>query len=129
VQTLRTYVVPVARLLLASLFLWSGYGKLTDYSGTEQYFAKLNLPVPSVTVWVVIAIEILGGLAIVVGYKTRWTALILALYTLAAGFLVHLPAGDHGNMVNFYKNLSIAGGFLYVLAFGAGIWSLDGKDA
>jgi uncharacterized membrane protein YphA (DoxX/SURF4 family) len=72
-----------------------------------------------------IAIHLLGGLAVLVGYKTRWAAAVLLLLCLGTAFGVHLPAGDTENMINFYKNLVMAGGFLYVINFGAGAISFD----
>ena len=72
-----------------------------------------------------IAIEVLGGLAILVGYQTRWAAAVLAVFCLVTGFGVHLPVGDQANMINFYKNLVMAGGFLYVVAYGPGSISID----
>jgi len=125
-ENLKTYAVPLGRLLLSSLFIWAGVGKLMNPSGTAQYFANVHIPVPEVAVWVVIIIELIGGLAILVGYQTRWVAAILAIFCLITGFGVHLPVGDYPNMVNFYKNLTMAGGFLYVFAYGAGVWSVDG---
>src|ERR1700677_3352198 len=128
-DTIKTYLPPLGRLLLCSLFIWAGIGKLMNPSGTAQYFTHAHIPVPDVTVWVVIAIEILGGLAIMVGFQTRWAAAVLAIFCLVTGFAVHLPVGDQGNMINFYKNLVMAGGFLYVLAYGAGPLSVDGARA
>jgi len=60
-----------------------------------------------------------------VGFKTRWAAAVLALLCLGTAFGVHLPAGDTENMINFYKNLAMTGGFLYVISFGAGAISFD----
>jgi putative oxidoreductase len=80
---------------------------------------------PSGAVWVSIPIHLLAGLAILVGYKTRWAAAVLLLLGLGTAFGVHLPAGDTENMINFYKNLVMAGGFLYVINFGAGVLSFD----
>jgi putative oxidoreductase len=82
-----------------------------------------------VLVWVAIVIEVIGGLAILLGFKTRWAAAVLAIFCLVTAFAVHLPAGDAGNMINFYKNLVMAGGFLYVVAYGAGAMSIDGEKA
>jgi len=125
-EDLRKYAVPLGRLLLASLFIWAGIGKLMNPAGTAQYFAHANVPAANIMVWVVIVIEILGGLAILLGFMTRWAALILAIFCLITGFAVHLPVGDQANMTHFSKNLAMAGGFLYVFAFGAGMWSIDG---
>jgi len=68
-------------------------------------------------------------LLILVGFQTRWVALVLAIFCLVTGFAVHLPVGDQENMINFYKNLVMAGGFLYMFANGAGALSVDGQKA
>jgi putative oxidoreductase len=127
-DNLKTYLVPLGRLLMSSLFIWAGYTKLFVFgpSGTAQYFASVHIPVPNIANWVVIIIELIGGLMILVGFQTRWVALVLAIFCLITGFGVHLPVGDMANMTNFYKNLVMAGGFLYVFSFGAGALSVDG---
>ena len=127
-ENAKTYLVPLGRLLLASLFIWAGFGKLMNPSGTAQYFASMNIPAPSIAVWVVLIIELVGGILILIGFQTRWAALVLAIFCLITGFAIHLPGGDLPNMINFYKNLTMAGGFLYVVSFGAGIWSVDGPS-
>jgi putative oxidoreductase len=124
-ENAKTYLVPLGRLLLSSLFIWAGWGKLMNPSGTAQYFANYHLPAPDVLVWIVIIIELIGGLLILIGFQARWVALVLAIFCLVTGFAIHLPAGDLPNMINFYKNLSIAGGFLYVFGYGAGPLSVD----
>jgi len=128
-DNLKNYVVPLARLLMSSLFIWAGIGKLMNPSGAAQYFVKAHIPIPDVAVWVVIVIEVLGGLAILVGFQARWVAAVLAVFCLITGFGVHLPVGDYPNMVNFYKNLVMAGGFLYVATYGAGGMSVDNRSA
>lgn len=124
-NTLRSYAVPLGRLLLASLFIWAGFGKLMNPSGTAQYFSHAHIPVPQLAVWISVVIELIGGLAILFGFVTRWAALILAIFCLGTAFGVHLPVGDQPNMIHFYKNLTMAGGFLYVFAYGAGAFSID----
>src|ERR1700722_12331567 len=125
---LQTYAKPLGRLLMSSLFIWAGYTKLFVFgpTGKSKYFASVHIPIPDIAAWVVIIIEIIGGLMILVGYQTRWVALALAIFCLITGFGVHLPVGDQANMTNFYKNLAMAGGFLYVFAAGAGALSVDG---
>jgi len=127
-ENAKTYLVPLGRLLLSSLFIWAGFGKLMNPSGTAQYFASMNIPVPSIAVWLVIIIELIGGILILIGFQTRWAALVLAIFCLITGFAIHLPGGDLANMTHFYKNLSITGGLLYVVAFGAGYLSVDGPS-
>jgi putative oxidoreductase len=126
-HNLKTYLPPLGRLLMSSLFIWDGSLQLRDPSGTAEYFSNLHIPVPDVAVWISIAVHLLSGLAILVGFKTRWAAAVLILFCLGTAFGVHLPAGDMDNMINFYKNLVMAGGFLYVMTFGAGAISID-KD-
>jgi putative oxidoreductase len=124
-RPLDDYLPALARLLMSSLFIWDGVLQLRDPAGTAQYFTSLHVPAPAIAVWVSIAIHLLGGLAILVGFKTRWAAAVLILLCLGTAFGIHLPAGDMDNMVNFYKNLVMAGGFLYVIAFGAGAIAFD----
>jgi putative oxidoreductase len=123
--TLNSYLPVLARLLMCGLFIWDGVLQLRNPAGTADYFASLDVPMPNIAVWVSIPIHLLGGLAVLVGYKTRWAAALLVLLCLGTAFGVHLPAGDMDNMMNFYKNLVMAGGFLYVINFGAGAISFD----
>jgi putative oxidoreductase len=104
-----------------------------DPGGNAQFIASEGIPAAGLVVWIAMIIELVGGLAVLVGFKTRWVAAILALWCLATGFAVHLPVGIHAgdtmvaldNMVHFYKNMAMAGGLLYVVAFGAGALSVD----
>jgi putative oxidoreductase len=124
-QAARDYLPVVGRLLMCGLFIWDGVLQLRDPAGTVQYFTSLNVPSPQIAVWVSIAVHLLGGIGILVGFLTRWAAALLILLCLGTALGVHLPAGDPDNMMNFYKNLVMAGGLLYVIAFGPGAMSLD----
>jgi putative oxidoreductase len=119
------YLPTLARMLMCSLFIWDGVLQFRDPAAAIAYFASVNVPFPNVAVWVSIAIHLIGGIAILVGFMTRWAAAVLLLLCLGTAFGVHLPAGDMDNMMNFYKNLVMAGGFLYVIAYGAGALSFD----
>ena len=121
----------VGRILLAVIFITSGFGKITGYDGTAAYMAA-KLPMVSVLLPLTILTELGGGLALAVGFKARWAGLLLALFTLAAGFLFHDywnadAAHRMGQQINFMKNVAITGGMLMVFAFGPGAWSLDRK--
>jgi putative oxidoreductase len=132
-DTTARYLPPLARLLLSSIFVWAGYAKLMDPSGTAQYFAAAGVPAPGLMVWVAVTIELVGGLAILVGLMARPVAVILAIWCLITGFAVHLaaagsatdPMAAYNDMIHFYKNMVMAGGLLYVTAFGAGVLSFD----
>ena len=85
----------------------------------------MDVPFPQRSPAISIFTRALGGAAILIGFMTRWAAALLILLCLGTAFGVHLPAGDMDNMMNFYKNLVMAGGFLYVINFGAGAISFD----
>ncbi|MBZ9919072.1 MULTISPECIES: DoxX family protein [unclassified Mesorhizobium] len=117
----------LGRILLAVIFLLSGFGKLSALSGTAAYFGGLGLPLPTVTAIVVGLIELLGGLAILVGFQTRIAAWVLAIFTVATALVAHTGWADQMQMINFMKNLAITGGFLVLASSGAGAYSIDAK--
>ena len=114
------------RILISALFLISGLGKIAGYAGTQAYMASMG--VPGVLLPPVIALEVLGAVAIIVGYRTRLVAAALALFSVASGVLFH-GSGDQMQQVMLMKNFAIAGGFLFLVARGAGDWSLDARRA
>jgi putative oxidoreductase len=126
---LKSYLPPLGRLLMSSLFIWDGVRQLFSPSVFAQYFASVHVPLPNVAIWISIPIHLFGGLALLVGFKTRWAATLLALICVGTAFGVHLPIGDPDNIIHFYKNLVMTGGFLYVIAYGAGAGavSINGK--
>ena len=126
-DNLKTYLPPLGRSLMSSLFIWDGINQLLGPSVFAQYFVSVHVPLPNVAIWISIPIHLLGGIAVLVGFKTRWAAALLALLCVGTAFGVHLPIGDEDNMIHFYKNLVMTGGFLYVIAFGAGAVSIDGE--
>ncbi len=115
------------RVLLSILFILAGFSKLTAIAGTAQWFASIGLPMPTVTAVVSGLIELLGGLAILVGFKTRIAAIVLAVFTLAATAVAHLDFSQAGNALMLQKNLGLTGGFLLLAVLGAGSLSIDGR--
>jgi len=115
------------RILLAAMFLLAGLNKITGYAGTVGYMESVG--VPGALLPGVIALEVLGALAVIVGFQTRLVALALAGFTLAAALLFHANFADQIQMILFLKNLSIAGAFLLLAANGAGSLSLDARRA
>ncbi|MDP3859129.1 MAG: DoxX family protein [Stagnimonas sp.] len=111
------------RILLASLFLISGLSKLGAYEGTVAYMSAMG--VPGFALPAVIALEVLGGAAIMLGFQTRVVAFLLAGFSLVSALLFHANFGDQIQQIMFLKNVSIAGGFLLLVANGAGPLSLD----
>ena len=119
----------IGRILLAAIFLLSGFGKLTAISGTAGYFGAMGLPVPTVTAIVVGLIELLGGIAILVGFQTRIAAWVLAIFTIATALVAHTGWADQNQMIHFLKNVAITGGFLLLASSGPGAYSIDAKRA
>jgi len=122
-------LVLLGRILLAVIFIFSGFGKLTAIGGTAGYFGSIGLPAPTLTAIVVGLVELLGGLAVLIGYKTRIAALVLAVFTLAATLVAHMNLADQTQLLMALKNLAIIGGFLALASRGAGSLSLDGRNA
>ena len=124
--TLESSAELVGRILLASLFLLSGVSKLGAYGATAAYMSSAG--VPGALLPAVIAVELLGSLAVIVGWKTRAAAALLAGFSLLAAFLFHNNFADQIQMIMFLKNVAIAGGFLLLVANGAGAISLDRRS-
>ena len=114
------------RFGLSLIFIVSGWGKIAAYAGTQQYMESAG--VPGALLPLVIAAELGGGLAILLGLFTRWVALALAGFSLVSAALFHLPHfSDPMQAINVWKNIAIAGGMLVLAAHGAGAFSIDAK--
>lgn len=121
------------RVLMAALFLPAGVSKIAGFAGTVGYIASKGVPLPEAAAIIAIIVEVGGGLALILGFKTRWAALALALFTLIATFMFHnywtLPADQQMvQQLMFMKNIAVIGGLLTLAAWGAGAWSMDGKQ-
>lgn len=131
-NALQNPLALISRLLLAALFLPAGIGKITGFEGTVGYIASVGLPMATLGAVAAIVVEVLGGLALLVGFGTRWAALVLALFTLTASFFFHnywaVPAEQQFmQQLLFMKNVGVTGGLLALAAFGAGAFSLDAR--
>ena len=115
----------LGRIFMSAIFITAGYGKIGGYAGASAYMAKMG--VPGALLPLVILVELGGGLLILVGFQTRVVAFLLAGFSLLSGLLFHYAVGDAPNMIQFWKNVAIAVGFLGMVAHGAGAWSLDGR--
>jgi putative oxidoreductase len=117
----------LGRILIAVLFVPAGFGKLTGFQGAVGYAESAGMPVPALAIAAAIAIELGGGLLLLVGYKTRWVAAAMALFSVVAALFFHRDFADQMQMINFQKNLAIAGGLLAFVYFGAGPMSVDNR--
>jgi putative oxidoreductase len=116
-----------ARLLLSAVFLISGVSKFTNPEGTLAYIASAGLPFPEFCFGMAVLIEILGAILLIVGYKTRLVAVLLAIFSIVTAAAFHFQIEVQGQFIHFLKNLAIAGGLLQVAAFGPGDLSVDGR--
>jgi putative oxidoreductase len=120
----------LGRILIAFLFFPAGIGKLIGFAGTVAYISSAGLPLPQLGAVIAIVVEIGFALSLLLGYKTRWVALGMAIFTVAAAVFFHnfwaLPDAQKMAMkAHFGKNMAIAGGLLAFSAFGAGRFSID----
>jgi len=116
----------IGRLLLAQIFLMAGIHKITAYAGTQGYMEAMG--VPGMLLPLVILLEVGGGLMLILGWKARWAATAMGIFSLAAAAIFHHNFTDQMQMIMFMKNLSIAGGMFVLAVHGAGVLSLDGRS-
>lgn len=122
-----------ARLLLAFLFLASGLSALGDMAAAAAYFSSLGFPAPALAAWAICLFEIAAGVLVVLGFRTRAAALLLAAFSIAAGFFGHYGQGGgdpelafmHGQAL--MKDVAVAGGMLALAIAGPGAWSVDAR--
>ena len=126
-NTTQNFVELLGRVLLSALFLIAGLGKIGGYAATQGYMEAMG--VPGALLPLVIALEVGGALAIVVGWRTRLTAFLLAGFSIVSALVFHNALGDQVQFVMLMKNFAIAGAFLLLVARGAGDWSLDARRA
>ena len=113
----------VGRLLLSILFLIEGLGKISMQENVVMYMEDYG--VPGILFVPAIAVEILFPIILIVGYKTKWAASVMALFTFAVAIIFHTDFSDGMQMIFFLKDLAIAGGFMIIVAYGPGKISLD----
>ena len=124
-NTLQTFAAPTGRFLLAIMFFMSGLTKISQYAGTQGYMEAMG--VPGFLLPLVILTEVLGGLAIILGWKTKYAAFALAGFSIVSAILFHADFSNQAEMTNFMKNIAIAGGFLTLFVHGPGAYALDNR--
>jgi len=120
---LQNFSTLAGRILIATIFILAGFNKIGGYEGTQGYMQAMG--VPGTLLPLVILLEIGAGAALVIGWKTRVMAVLLAGFTLLTAFIFHTNFSDQMQMIMFMKNMAISGGLLFVFAYGPGLWSLD----
>ena len=115
----------LGQVAMSVIFILAGWGKLLGPAATQAMLANHHLPMVQLGWLLAVVVELGGGLAILFGLLTRPVGLMLAIWCVATALIAHTNFADRNQEINFLKNMAMAGGFLYVAAFGAGAWSLD----
>ncbi len=126
---MKNYVPLIARILIAHIFLMAGVGKIMNPAGTQAYMAAHGMPFTGFFLLGAMAVEIGGGLSVLLGYKARWGASALALFLIPTTLIFHTAFSEQMQQTMFMKNLAIMGGLLMVAYFGAGPLSFDSRSA
>ncbi len=121
---LQELSAPIGRLFLSMIFIFSGFSKITAYADTQGYMESMG--VPGMLLPLVIAVELLGGIAVLIGFKARLFAIIIAGFSILSALMFHQFWLDESQMNPFMKNIAMAGGFLMIFAHGPGAYSVDG---
>ena len=125
--TLSASASLAGRVLLSAIFVLSGVSKISAPAGMIGYIESVGLPFPTLALAIAILVEVVGGIALILGYRTRLVAAGLALFSVATALAFHNELADQSQFIHFFKNIAMAGGLLQVAAFGAGRFSLDAR--
>ncbi|MFB8828469.1 DoxX family protein [Azotobacter sp. CWF10] len=125
--TLSASASLAGRMLLSAIFVLSGISKVSAPAGMIGYIESVGLPFPTLALAIAILVEVVGGIALILGYRTRLVAAGLALFSVATALAFHNELADQSQFIHFFKNIAMAGGLLQVAAFGAGRFSLDAR--
>ena len=124
-EGVRKYSPVIGRVLIALIFVLSGLGKIMNFDGTLGFMQSVGIPFTAFALVIVIAIELLGGIFLILGLKTKWVAGTLIIYTAIAALIFHTNFADQNQMAHFMKNLAIIGGLILIANYGPGRFSLD----
>jgi putative oxidoreductase len=126
-SALNGIIPAIGRLMISTIFILSGLSKIAAPAMSIGYIQSVGLPFPVIAFGVAALIEIVGGVTLLLGYKTRIVAGVMFLFTLATAVFFHNHLADQNQFIHFFKNIAMAGGLLHVIALGGGRISLDGR--
>jgi putative oxidoreductase len=124
-NVLSPLAMVAGRVLISFMFIMSGLQKIGGLEGTQGYMEMMG--VPGILIYPTILVEVLGGLAVLIGFQARIGALLLAGFCILSGIIFHFDPADQMQMIALFKNFAIAGGFLFIVANGPGKLSIDGR--
>ncbi len=125
-EMINNVVILTSRVLISLMFITAGYGKIGGYAGTQGYMESMG--VPGWLLPLVIGVELIGGLAVLIGYQTKIAAFLLAGFTFLTAIIFHTDFSQQMQMIIFMKNLAITGAFLLLFVHGPGQWALNSKN-
>lgn len=128
-STMQNWTLLLARIFLSAIFFKSGFDKIFDFAGTEKFMASAGVPFPGLLLIPTIAIELLGALSILLGYKTRWGAIALIVFMVPTTLIFHTNFAERIQVIQFMKNLAIVGGLLMLVGGEPGEISLDASKS
>lgn len=120
-------ILLIARILLIIIFLGASFGIITNFAGTQEFVSSLGIPAAAFFLVIALLLKIVGGLSVLLGYKTKLGAILLLIFIIPVTFIVHTKFGDQNQLTHFMKNLAIIGGLLLLIATGPGRYSIDKK--
>jgi putative oxidoreductase len=126
-STVNASLALAGRIMIAAIFLLSGFSKITAPAMMIGYIQSVGLPLPAVALGLAILVEVGGSIALILGYRTKLIAAIMALFTVVTAIAFHNNLADQNQFIHFFKNIAMAGGLLQVIALGAGRFSLDAR--
>ena len=126
-DTMQNFIPLLGRILMSSIFLMSGFGKIADFTGTQQSMASREMPLTALFLVCAIILEIGGGLSVLLGYKARWGALALVVFLFPTTLIFHTNFSEQVQIIMFMKNVAILGGLFMVVGFGPGNISVDAR--
>ena len=124
-EPIKSYLPLLGRVMIGAPFILSGLGKLTAHDATVAYISSVGLPLAQLAWLIAIVVEMGGGALLVIGYRARLVATVMALFALATAISFHRNFADQNQMIHFLKNIMMAGGLLQIVYFGAGPVSID----
>lgn len=117
-ETTKRYLPLLGRIMIGLPFMLSGFGKLMAHDATVGYIGSVGLPLPQVGWLIAIAVEMGGGALLVLGFRARAVAAVLAVFALATALFFHRNFADQNQLIHFLKNVMLAGGLLQIVYFG-----------
>ena len=126
-ETTKRYLPLLGRIMIGLPFILSGFGKLMAHDATVGYIGSVGLPLPQVGWLIAIAVEMGGGALLVLGFRARAVAAVLAVFALATAIFFHRNFADQNQLIHFLKNVMLAGGLLQIVSFGTGSDRAQGR--